>query len=106
MSSNGKIPAGKILNSKLVPSGECNTVNKITEQSACFCFKSNILINLVKFVEIYEDSSPTLPMMLFELEEENLNAFLKCTKDALTVLTKLNLSHDIAKGLDHLHINM
>ena len=108
MSSNGKILAGKILHSKLVPSGEGNAVNKITEQlkNDCLFLFQIQHPNLVKFVGIYEDTSHTLPMMLFELEAENFNVFLKCTKDALTVLTKLNLSHDIAKGLDHLHTNV
>jgi len=108
VSSSGKGLAGKILHNKLIPTGETDAVDKIIEQFKNDCrFLYQIQhSNLIKFVGIYEDTSQTLPMMLFELEEENLNAFLKRTKAALTVLTKLRLSHDIAKGLHHLHTNV
>jgi len=105
VSSNGKSLAGKILH---IPTGEGNAVDKVTEQfknDCSFLFQIQHP-NLVKFVGINEETSHTLPMMLFELESENFNVFLKRTKDTLTVFTKLSLSHDIAKGLDHLHTNV
>jgi len=105
VSSNGKSLSGKILH---IPTGEDNVVDKIKEQfkNACSFLFQIQHPNLVKFVGISEETSHCLPMMLFELESENFNVFLKRTKGTLTIFTKLSLCHDIAKGLDHLHTNV
>ncbi|XP_065910032.1 uncharacterized protein [Dysidea avara] len=105
VSSSGEGLAGKILHSKLMSSGKGDKLDIIVEQfkkDCSFLFQIQHP-NLVKFVGIYEDTSHTIPMILNELEVENLNVFLKHAKDTLTVPTKLNLSHDMVKGLDHLH---
>ena len=61
--------------------------------------------NVVQYLATYTDPDTRLPVLLMELCDENLTAFLKRSSGPLPYHIQLNICHDIALGLVYLHFN-
>ena len=61
--------------------------------------------NVVQYLATYYDPDTKLPILLMELCDESLTAFLERSPDSLPYYTQLNICHDIALALVYLHSN-
>ena len=61
--------------------------------------------NIVQYLATYCDPESRLPVLLMELMDESLTRFLERSHEPLPYHTEVNLCHDIALALSHLHSN-
>ena len=61
--------------------------------------------NVVQFLGTYTDPDTRLPVLLMELCDESLTAFLERSPGPLSYHIQVNICHDIALALDYLHSN-
>ena len=61
--------------------------------------------NVVQYLATYNDPETRLPVLLMELCDESLTAFLERSQVPLSYNIQVNICHDIALGLVYLHSN-
>ena len=61
--------------------------------------------NVVQYLGTYTDPDTRLPVLLMELCDESLTAFLERSPGPLSYHTQVNMAHDIALALVYLHSN-
>ena len=61
--------------------------------------------NIVQYLGTYSDTDTQLPVLLMELCDESLTAFLEHSPGPLSYHLQLNICHDIALALVYLHSN-
>ena len=61
--------------------------------------------NVVQYLGTYTDPDTRLPVLLMELGDESLTAFLKRSPGSLSYHIQVNICHDIALALVYLHSN-
>ena len=61
--------------------------------------------NVVQYLATYYDPDTKLPVLLMELCDESLTAFLERSPEPLSYYIQLNICHDIALALVYLHSN-
>ena len=61
--------------------------------------------NVVQYLTTYSDPDTRLPVLLMELCDESLTAFLERSPGPLSYHIQLNISHDITLALVYLHSN-
>ena len=61
--------------------------------------------NIVQYLGTYSDPDTRLPVLLMELCDESLTAFLERSPGPLSYHLQLNICHDIALALVYLHSN-
>ena len=61
--------------------------------------------NVVQYLTTYRDPDTKLPVLLMELCDESLTAFLERSPGPLPYHIQLNICHDISLGLVYLHSN-
>ena len=61
--------------------------------------------NVVQYLATYIDPDTRLPVLLMELCDESLTAFLERSPGPLSYHIELNICHDIALALVYLHSN-
>ena len=59
--------------------------------------------NIVQFMGIYYTERSDLPIMVIELMDTSLTAFIEKNQNKIAVETKLSILHDVSLGLSHLH---
>ena len=59
--------------------------------------------NIVKFIGVYFPNKQLLPVMLMELMDKSLRAYLEGPQTQVTLVTKSSVLIDIAEGLSYLH---
>lgn len=59
--------------------------------------------NIIQYYGTHQDPKSGLPMLLMELMDGNLTKFLEDMTQAIPYHIQLNLCHDVAMGLSHLH---
>ena len=70
----------------------------------CLCCCSIRHSNIVRFVGVYYPSGQSsLPIMVMELMDTSLTAFVENNKTQIAVQTKMSILYDVSKGLDFLH---
>ena len=95
---------GKIFHDHLLPTGE--KLHKMIEQFKSDCYVAVQMYrhpNIVLYFGICNKAPYKFPMILQEYAAENLSLFLERTGGTLTFAEKLNLSFEIASGLECLH---
>ena len=97
--------AGKVFHDHLLPpTGE--KLHIMIEQFKSDCYAAVQMYhhpNIIRYFGIYNKAPYKFPMILQEYAAENLTLFLERTKDTMTFAQKLNLSFEIACGLECLH---
>ena len=61
--------------------------------------------NIVQFLGKVQDPRNNRPIILMELIEQNLTDFVRRSSTGVPYHVQVNISHDIALGVDHLHRN-
>ena len=70
----------------------------------CLCCSSIRHPNIVQFVGVYYQSDKSsLPIMVMELMDTSLTAFVENNKTQIAIQTKMSILYDVSKGLDYLH---
>ena len=70
----------------------------------CLCCSSIRHPNIVNCVGVfYHSDQSSLPIMVMELMDTSLTAFVENSKSQITVQTKMSILYDVSKGLDFLH---
>ena len=73
------------------------------------CYNSSLIRhpNIVQFMGVYyakpSDSRADLPIMVMELMDTSLTAFIKDNQSKITMETKVSILHDVSLGLSYLH---
>ena len=97
--------AGKVFHDHLLPpTGD--KLHIMIEQFKSNCYAAVQMYhhpNIIRYFGICNKAPYRFPMILHEYVAENLTLFLERTKDTLTFCQKLNLSFEIACGLECLH---
>ena len=70
----------------------------------CLCCSSIRHPNIVQFVGVhYNSDQSSLPIMVMELMDTSLTAFVDNNKSQIAIQTKMSILYDVSKGLDFLH---
>ena len=70
----------------------------------CLCCNSIRHPNIVRFVGVYYQSDQSsLPIMVMELMDTSLTAFVENNKTQIAIQTKMSILYDVSKGLSFLH---
>ena len=64
---------------------------------------SKVSENIVKYIGIYQEDVNKMPLLVMELMHTELRYLLHAHKETLTYRDKVNICHDIARGLKFLH---
>ena len=107
ISCSDKLYAGKIIYKKLLPGyphpSEMNKLlGEIENVSAMLV--TNQHPNIEQFHSVLQVTLDSPPILLTELLHENLNNYMIRVKGKLPIHAQLDLCHDMAKGLQFLHI--
>ena len=97
--------AGKLFYSKLLPDPANTSMDKLVAQFTLKCFSASKFShpNVEQFVEIAHADDKGVPMIITELLEENLTAYISRTTDTFHYNLQLSVCDDIAQGLQYLH---
>ena len=109
ISYSNKLYAGKIIYKKLLPGHphpSVDDINKFMEEieNASAMLVTNQHTNIEQFHSVAQLTPDSPPILLTELLHENLNSYTARMKGKLPVHVQLDLCHDMAKGLQFLHI--
>ena len=102
----GVVSAAKKIHPVLIENVMSEEKQKIKDNfiQECLCCSSIRHPNIVHFVGVYYHSDQSsLPIMVMELMDINLNAFVKNEKSRIAYKTKVSILYDVSKGLDFLH---
>ena len=103
---NGLLCAAKILHPTLFDlnqPGGLSYLQKFKEECRFLSLARHP--NVVQYLGTYSDPDTGLPVLLMELCDESLTAFLERSPEPLSFHMQLNICHDIALALVYLHSN-
>ena len=98
--------AAKILHPALfefTTTGSSSVTQKFEQECRLLCAIKHP--HIVQYLGTYHHPETKLPVLLMELMDESLTQFLKRSQEPLPYHTEVNLCHDIALALSHLHSN-
>ena len=109
ISYSNKLYAGKIIYKKLLPGHPHPSVDDINKfmgeiENASAMLVTNQHANIEQFHSVVQLTPDSPPILLTELLHENLNNYTARMEGKLPVHVQLDLCHDMAKGLQFLHI--
>lgn len=96
--------AAKVLHKALFDSGDTGA-NTVLER---FKLECDLLFsirhpNVVQFLDILYEPTSRLPILLMELLDESLTAYLERSKENLPLYLQVNILYDISLAIDYLH---
>ena len=98
--------AAKILHPTLFQSNDLGPMTVMRRfQQECSFLSTIRHPNIVQFLGSYQDPETQLPVLLMELMDDSLTRFLEQSREPLPYHTQVNICHDIALALAHLHSN-
>ena len=98
--------AGKILHPTLFQSNDPGAMTIMRRfQQECSFLSAIRHPNIVQYLGSYQDPETQLPVLLMELVDNSLTQFLEQSEEQLPYHTQVNICHDIALALAHLHTN-
>ena len=98
--------AGKILHPTLFQSNDPGAMTIMRQfQQECSFLSAIRHPNIVQYLSSYQDPETQLPVLLMELVDNSLTRFLEQSREPLPYHTQVNILHDIALALAHLHSN-
>ena len=103
---DGLLCAAKIMHPTLFDLRDPGTTTYLRKfQEECHLLSLARHPNIVQYRGTYCDPDTRLPVLLMELCEESLTAFLERSPGPLSYHTQVNICHDIALALVYLHSN-
>ena len=100
---HGEVCAAKEIHSLLFEETEEKLkLLDIFNRECCQCSEL-VHPNIVKFIGIYFPHKQILPVMLMELMDRSLRAYLEAPKTQVSLVTKSSMLIDVAEGLSYLH---
>ena len=103
---DGLLCAAKIMHPTLFDLRDPGTASYLRKfQEECHLLSLARHPNVVQYLGTCYDHDTRLPVLLMELCDESLTAFLEHSPEPLPYHTELNISHDIALALVYLHSN-
>ena len=103
---DGLLCAAKIMHPTLFDLRDPGTASYLRKfQEECHLFSLARHPNVVQYLATYYDPDTRLPVLLMELCDESLTAFLRRSPGALSYHVQLNICLDIALALVYLHSN-
>ena len=69
----------------------------------CLCCSSISHPNIVQFLGVYYSEESSLPIMVMELMDTSLTAFVENRKSQIAIQAKISILYDVSKGLSFLH---
>ena len=98
--------AAKILHRVFVDSQDPGLLDFISRfKQECQILRDLKHPNIVRFLGVVQDPSTNKPILLMELMKESLTHFLETSSTELPYHVQVNISHDIALAVVHLHRN-
>ena len=103
---DGLLCAAKIMHPTLFDLRDPGTDSYLRKfQEECHLLSLARHPNVVQYLATYYDPDTRLPVLLMELCNESLTAFLELSPGPLSYHIQLNICHDIALALVYLHSN-
>ena len=103
---DGLLCAAKIMHPMLFDLHDPGTANYLRKfQEECHLLSLARHPNVVQYLTTYYDPDTRLPVLLIELYDENLTAFLERSPGPLSYHVQLNICLDMALALVYLHSN-
>ena len=103
---DGLLCAAKIMHPTLFDLRDPGTTSYLRKfQEECHLLSLVRHPNIVQYLATYSDPDTRLPVLLMELCDESLTAFLEHSPGPLSYHIQLNICHDIALALVYLHSN-
>ena len=103
---DGLLCAAKIMHPTLFDLRDPGTTTYLRKfQEECHLLSLARHPNIVQYLGTYTDPDTRLPVLLMELCEESLTAFLERSPGPLSYHVQVNICHDIALALVYLHSN-
>ena len=103
---DGLLCAAKIMHPTLFDLRDPGTTTYLRKfQEECQLLSLARHPNIVQYLGTYADPDTRLPVLLMELCEESLTAFLEPSPGPLSYHVQVNICHDIALALVYLHSN-
>ena len=103
---DGLLCAAKIMHPTLFDIRDAGAASYLRKfQEECHLLSLARHPNVVQYLGTYTDPDTKLPVLLMELCDESLTAFLERSPDLLSYHLQLNICHDIALALVYLHSN-
>ena len=100
---HGKVCAAKKIHSLLFEETEEKLkLLDIFKRECCQCSEL-VHPNIVKFIGVYFPHKQILPVMLMELMDKSLRAYLEAPKTQVSLVTKSFILINVAEGLSYLH---
>ena len=100
---DGLLCAAKIMHPTLFDVSDPKTVSKFQEECRLLSLARHP--NVVQYLATHNDPDTRLPVLLMELCDESLTAFLEQSQGPLSYHVQLNICLDIALALVYLHSN-
>ena len=97
--------AGKVFHNKLLPGYPSVSMNKLVGQFTLRCSSASKFYHpsVEQFVEITQLKDDGAPMIITELLNENLTAYVSRMSDTFHYDVQLSACNDMAQGLQYLH---
>ena len=103
---DGLLCAAKIMHPTLFDLRDPGTASYLRKfREGCHLLSLDRHPNVVQYLATYYDPDARLPVLLMELCDESLTAFLERSPGPLSYHIQLNICHDIALALVYLHSN-
>ena len=103
---DGLLCAAKIMHPTLFDMHDPgNTSYLVKFQAECHLLSLARHPNIVQYLATYDDPETRLPVLLMELCDESLTAFLERSPEPLSYHIQVKICHDIALALVYLHSN-
>ena len=103
---DGQPCAAKILHRVIVDSQDPGLSNFISRfEQECQILRDLKHPNIVQFLGVVQDPSTRKPILLMELMNDSLTHFLETSPTDIPYHEQVNISHDIALAVAHLHKN-
>ena len=98
--------AAKILHRLIVDSQDPGLVDFISRfEQECQILRDMKHPNIVQFLGVVQDPTTNKPILLMELMKDSLTHFLESSATDISYYVQVNISHDIALAVAHLHKN-
>ena len=98
--------AAKILHRLIVDSQDPGLVDFISRfEQECQILRDLKHPNIVQFLGVVQDPTTNKPILLMELMKDSLTHFLESSVTDISYHVQVNISHDIALAVAHLHKN-
>ena len=104
LTCGGTYYAGKKLHDFILDSQDKSSLEAITRFAQVCKLMSDVRHpNIIQFIGLHFDESPSYPMLVMEQLDTDLDSFLKNPASIIPFSLKLNMFYDIVKGLLCLH---